>query len=249
MTRLRGGILLYAFVLIPEGILVATAHGQNEPIQASASAEDAQQNAAREEIFASERWRRADSALNEWLAIQQVYRPEQVAAIRAEVNDRVLNMSPSELDEFLTEMEQRLLILLSPQAEEARQWLANFVAAVRNPEQQLGRSFPDVLNMSASEIRQELRWLEQHRAARQQSHAAFNQMRSAQVQAGRDVQAARRDAAAQASNRSASRIANRPAYQSHYSPRREVTPAPLTPLYEFSPWGTPIPLHPLSTWW
>jgi hypothetical protein len=249
MTRLLRSLLAVAIVLIVEVSYCPSAFGQNEPPRASSSAEVASQHAAREKIFGSERWRRANRALNEWLSVQQVYRPEQVAAVRAELNERALSMSPSELEEHLKAMEQRLQVLLSPEAADARQWLEQFLAVARNPEQQLGRNFPDVLNMSASEIRQELRWLEKHRASRQQSHAAFNQTRAAQVQTARNMQAARRETAAQSSNRSAARIGNRPAYKSQYAPQRELTPAPMGPLYKIGPWGTPIYWHPQNPWW
>jgi hypothetical protein len=146
-------------------------------------------------------------------------------------------------------MEERLQVLLSPESEDARQWLGQFLAVARNPEQQLGRNLPDVLNMSASEIRQELRWLEQHRAARQRSQAAFNQTRAAQVQTARNVQASRQPSAAQPANRAAAQIGNRPAYQSQYSPQRELRPAPMGPLYKIGPWGTPIYWHPQNPWW
>jgi hypothetical protein len=149
----------------------------------------------------------------------------------------------------LKEMEERLQVLLSPESEDARQWLGQFLAVARNPEQQLGRNLPDVLNMSASEIRQELRWLEQHRAARQRSQAAFNQTRAAQVQTARNVQASRQPSAAQPANRAAAQIGNRPAYQSQYSPQRELRPAPMGPLYKIGPWGTPIYWHPQNPWW
>jgi hypothetical protein len=241
--------LLFAIVLVADGRLASTACGQDASAKANDSADVAAQNAAREEIFNSERWRRANRAFNEWLSVQRVYRPEQVAAIRAELNQRALAMSPGELEELLKSMEERLQVLLSPEAEDARQWLGQFLAVARNPEQQLGRNLPDVLNMTASEIRQELRWLEQHRAARQQSQAAFNQARATQGQVARDARAARQQSAAQASNRPAARIRNHPAYQSQYSPQRELKPAPMGPLYTIGPWGAPIYWHHHSPWW
>lgn len=249
MTRPNCRLLVLAILPILQGWLLSPAFGQNEPQQAVSSAKDSSQDAAREKILNSERWRRADRALNEWLSLQKVYRPEQVVAIRTELNNRAAAMSPSELEKHLEETEQRLQVLLSPEAEDAREWLGQFLAVARNPEQQLGRNLPDVLNMSASEIRQELRWLEQHRAARQRSHEAAVQTRAVQAQRVRDVRATRQDVAAQAASRPAARIGNRPAYQSRYSPQRDLHPAPLGPLYKVGPWGAPIYWHPSSVWW
>ena len=69
-------------------------------------------------------------------------------------------MSPAELEEFLKDMEERLEVLTSPEAEDARAWLEQFMAVARNPEQQLGMSRPDVLNMTASQVRLELQRLQ-----------------------------------------------------------------------------------------
>jgi hypothetical protein len=86
-------------VFMAQGGIPSSASAQDGPPRASASTEDALENAARQKFFDSERWRRANRALNEWLSVQQVYRPEQVAAIRAELNERALKMSPRELEQ------------------------------------------------------------------------------------------------------------------------------------------------------
>jgi hypothetical protein len=146
-------------------------------------------------------------------------------------------MSPSELEDFAADMEDRLQVLMSPEAEDARQWLQQFLAVARNPEQQLGRSMPDVMNMTASQIRQEIQWLQRHRESRQQSHAAFNQSRNTTAQTARTVQGAR-TASRPATDRSAW-PANTPRVRSQYSPRRELAPPPPGPAFIASPWGGP----------
>jgi hypothetical protein len=207
------------------------------PGRSEAAADSDSRAAERQEILESDHWRRVMREFDEWLSVQQVYRPEELAAIKKELRERVAHMSPPELERFLDEMEARLRVLKSPEAEDARVWLKQFMAVARNPEQQLGRGRPDVLNMTAAEIRQEIQWLEQHRASRQQAHSAFERTRAAQSQIARDAQAARRDARQPASR--SDWPANTPRARSPYSPRRDVLPLAPSPVYMIGPWGAP----------
>jgi len=195
------------------------------------------QEAERNKIFESDEWRRLSRAFDEWLTVQHVYTPEEIAAINADLQHRVATMSPSELRDFQHEMTDRLHVLLSPEAAEARHWLEQFSARSVNPEQQLGRDRPDVLNMNASQIRQELLWLEQQRASRLQAQAAFDRTRSLQAQAAIDARVAQRAANQNATDRS-NLPANNPRRRSPYAPRREWEPPRPSPVYMIGPWGT-----------
>ena len=148
-------------------------------------------------------------------------------------------MSPAELEEFLNDMEERLEVLTSPEAEDARAWLEQFMAVARNPEQQLGMSRPDVLNMTASQVRLELQRLQKIRDSRLQSQAAFDRTRGVQAQTARDAQAAR-----QAKRAPASRTdwpANSRNLEIKTCTRRDPLPPPFRPpVYTIGPWGTPI---------
>jgi hypothetical protein len=207
------------------------------------------QTTSRREILESERWRQAQRTLNEWLSVQQIYTPEEVAAIREAYRLRIDAMTPQELNEFMRDMEERLAVLMSPQARDARQWLSQFLSVSRNPEAALGRPLPDVANMSASEIRQEIEWLQQHRAARQEAQLAFDRSRELQLQSARDAQAARQQARQQTQNRSV-QPPNNAAFRSQYAPPRDRRPAPMSvPIYSISPWGTPIHWHPMRGQW
>jgi hypothetical protein len=205
----------------------------------------------RRKILDSDRWRRAYRTFNGWLSVQQVYTAEQLAVLRAELAARVARMSPRELEEFLEDMEERLEVLTSPEAEDARRWLAEFFSMARNPEAQLGRSRPDVLNMTAGQIRQELQWLAQHRAGRRQTQAAFAQGRAHQAAWAQESRAAALEAQ-QHSRDIRSRAAENWQYRSAYSPRRDDGPRRherfegARPFYRISPWGTPIRWDPFN---
>jgi hypothetical protein len=197
---------------------------------------------ARRKILESDRWRRARQEFNEWLSVQTLYDDDEVAAMRASLAERVASMSPGELEDFLDDMERRLDVLLSPEADDARLWLSQFMARARDPEKQLGRSRPDVLNMTASQIRQELLWLQQTREQRARAQAGFEQTRALQSQFARNARAARQQSRAPISNR-ANWPANNPRRPSQYAPQPELRPQPLSPL-TLSPWGHPIYWHP-----
>jgi hypothetical protein len=141
----------------------------------------------------------------------------------------------------MEDMEDRLAVLLSPEAEDARQWMSQFLAVAANPEQTLGRPLPDVANMTASQIRQEIQWLQEHRAARQRAHTPGVQ--------SRQLQAGRQPVRPQPPDRS-SWPANNQTRPSRYAPQAELRPQPLTVTsYAVSPWGTPIIFNPLSDRW
>jgi hypothetical protein len=202
-------------------------------------AADAQQEAARQKILDSDRWRRAEREMNEWLSVQTLYTDEQVAAIQQRLREDMATKSPRELEDLLKDMEGRLEVLMSPEAEDARDWLRDFLRVSRNPEERLGRQKPDVWNMTASQIRAELRWLQQTRDQRQQAQAAFRQGQAVRSQAAQQAREARRPATPATTANRADWPANNPRRPSQYAPQQELRPQPLS-IYTVSPWGHPI---------
>ncbi len=200
---------------------------------------------ARQEILSSDRWRRVQRQFNEWLSVQTLYDEEQVEEIRGGVKKVADTGSPEELRTLLDDTESRLAVLMSPEAEDARIWLSQFFATARNPEQLLGRSRPDVWNMTASQIRQEINWVNQTREQRLQAQANFNRGRAAQSQVARNTRGARQQARNQPINRS-DWPANNQRRPSKDAPRPELRPQPLSPIV-VGPWGHPVFWNPLTT--
>ncbi len=229
--------LTIAAVLIAICGLSVAARGQESTSDDRKAAKVDPQDAERQKIFESDEWRQLSRTFDEWLTVQQIYTPEEIATISADLQHRVATMSPRELREFQHDMMDRLHVLLSPEAAEARHWLEQFVARTVNPEQQLGRNRPDVLNMNASQIRQEILWLEQQRGKRLQAQAAFERGRALQSQSALDARAAQQASNQNAINRS-SWPANTPRTRSPYAPRREREPSRESPVYMIGPWGT-----------
>lgn len=224
----------------------AASDAQNAAPPKAAGPADGAREAERQKILDSEPWREAERKLNEWLAIQQIYSPDEVAALRAELAARVAGMSPDALKAFLSESEERLAVLMSPDADEARQWIAQILAVARNPESQFGGPLPDVANMTAGEIRAELQRFQQRRSSRQQAQAAFDRDRQTLVQAARETNSARGGTLSQP--RTAATFPE-PQLHSPYAPQREPLRAlRRPPVYRIGPWGEPIFWDPLNYW-
>jgi hypothetical protein len=107
----------------------------------------------RAEILASDQWRRAMFELDEWLAVQPVYTPEQVRQIRAGLANRVASMSSYDLDYLLDTLDFKLRILTSPEATEAREWLGHYLSVMADSKRaSLLRELPDVVEMTSGEL-------------------------------------------------------------------------------------------------
>jgi hypothetical protein len=241
MNRGRIHRLTLIIALVVVGWRIAVARAQNPQPQPAADS----QAAARQAVLQSDEWWRTQRMLDDWLAVQQIYSQQEIAAIKAENSARTARMSPKELQDWMKELQAKLTVLNSPEAAEARDWFAQHLAVVRNPDEQRRRMRPDVANMSASEIRQELQRFQHRRAETQQSQAAFSQARQMQVQNARDVQASRQQATTQNQSRSA---ATHREFRSPYAPNPipTIIPENPPPFYDVSPWGAPIRWHPFA---
>ncbi len=243
-------------IVLVFGWLSSPTHGQNvAPDLSDVSRANDGQEAARRQLLESDRWRQARRALNEWLSIQQLYSPDEVAVLRSEFRARVERMSPTELMDQLENLEDKLSVLASPEVEEARRWLSQFLSVqAKYSEAELRQRRPDIANMTASQIRQELVNFQQRRGVTQQTHAVAAQGRAIQVQATQEVRQAQQRANEEARNRASSNIANTQ-FRSPYAPRRDDLPGhsdpdlSRRPYYTVGPWGNPIRWDPLAGFW
>ncbi len=200
------------------------------------------QAAARQKVLDSDQWRQTQRRLNEWFSVQQLYTPEEVAEMREQLAKKISGMSSKELEDLMKDLDKRLTVLTSPEAEEARLWFARHLAVVANPEAVRQSKRPDVANMTASQIRQELQMFQEQRNARLQAQADFEHMRRQQAQlaqSARDIRSMNQ----QAPNRSAW-PANQPPVRTPYSQRhRNLQPPRRNNSILISPWGNQILLH------
>jgi hypothetical protein len=246
MNNVRQNALTLVTICLAVPSLAVWGWGQALPSAESAAAND--KAAARREILESDRWRQARRGFNNWLAEQQIYTADEAAAIRAKIDADVSTMSASEMMDFLEDTEERLEVLTSPEALEARRWVSQFLVTARNAEQQIRQKRPDVINMTAGQIRLELERFHRERGARHQSQAAFDRGRAQQLQTARSSQASAQEAQQQLRDNRSRAAANvqaqrqqpvspddRPGHTDFNAVRPDVSP-----VYAISPWGTPI---------
>ncbi len=245
------------------GVVVAgngcLAAEQTEPGSAPAApvtSQTAALEAQRQQVLTSERWRQARRAFDEWLSVQRLYSPAEVAMMKAELRSRVDNSTPGELQDLLEDMESRLVVLNSDEAWQARAWLEQFLSRARNAEEQVREKRPDVMNMSASQIRQELDRFQQRRGAQQQSQAAFDRGRQIQMQSVQSRKTSQKQAQTQVQDaRSRAAQTNQSNFmRSRYTPATQLPgfsdPANRPgPVYQVGPWGSPYGWHPMGGGW
>jgi hypothetical protein len=156
VTRVRG-IVLWAVGLAALA-LVAGAGPAQEPVadqapDGSAALDAAAEASRRADVLASSRWRRAMHELDEWLAGQPVYPPQRVRQIKAEFAERVATMSSYELEYLLDQIDEKIEVLDSPAAREAREWVGRYLAVMADERRAaLVATVPNVLDMSAAEL-------------------------------------------------------------------------------------------------
>ena len=202
----------------------------------------AEEQAARQDVLSSQRWKQATEKFDAWLSVQTAYSPAQVKQQKAELQRRIAAMPASALKQFLSEMDKRLDVLMSPELSQARDWANQYYTekAQQKMAKQLG--VEDPIMMTASQLREALGRFEEQRNSQRSAQDAFNRSRESQVKAlgsfRKQQQAALEKARAQAA-RNARRSAS---YGSHYAPQRPKQPQTYSPAYRRSrysvgPWG------------
>jgi len=187
----------------------------------------------RNQILASDRWKRVEHEFAQWLAVQVVCTPEQAERMKAKLQAEIQTMSAPELEQFLDQWDAKLKILLGGNAAEARQWLAanlSVIAEGYRPQflKRLGIT-TDVTNLTAAQIEEELDRLRADRMEFEQQHAFFNTSRQFWADRSRQWQTASSTSLQQAGQGTAGQYDS---FQSPYSPR-QYNYQPLPPIVPF----------------
>ena len=134
--------------------------------------------ARKKEILSSQRWRRAMFEMSEWLSAQKIYSPEQVAKIKADFSAKVSRMSAEQLEYMLADLDAKFKVLETPQAQEARAWLAQYLSILsdKKREEVLGK-LPNLETMTAAQLQSAIGAIEQRRAAIEQQDKQVQQLR------------------------------------------------------------------------
>ncbi len=189
----------------------ATSPGDAATTATSPSNDEAQ----KKEILASPEWRRAMFEFSEWLSAQPFYNKQQVDEIKARFNRRVAGMTAQELAYMLADMEAKFKVINTPEAREARAWMAQYLAVLSDKKRaEVLKDAPNLATMTAAQLSQEIQRIEQKRQTLEQEQSAFRQSQSSQIQA---VQAQER-AAQQQYTRAMSQTASANTFSPYRSP-------------------------------
>jgi hypothetical protein len=184
-----------------------------EHAAAADEADDDGEFARKSDLLHGPAWQRAIAELGGWLATQNVYSPAEVRRIKLQFNDRVAAMSSYELEYLLDSIDAKLRLLETPEARDAKAWLGEYLSAMSDVRRaQELRNVPNVLDMSADRLWQEIQRIDSLRAtlqARQQGVEARQATLVGKAASGREATAAASRAA----------TARRPSAPSH-SPYR-----------------------------
>lgn len=136
--------------------------------------------AKKRQLLQSERYRRAYYAFDEWLTYQKIYPKSEVPRIKAAFRKKVNDMTSRELEGFLGQMEAKLAILNSPEAQSARDWLGYFASAKAVlPPTEVDKF--DIMNMSTNELHQWLSEVETVRRSRARASKAYDTVRDTEA--------------------------------------------------------------------
>lgn len=156
--------------------------------------------ARKADIMHGQRWQRTIAEFGGWLATQTVYSAADVQRIKRQFNARVAAMSSYELEYLLDSISAKLQLLDTPEARDAKAWLGEYLSAMSDARRaEALRSVPDLLDMNATQLWQEIQRVDRLRATlreRQQGVEARQGVLAERATAGRQATAAASQAAA-----------------------------------------------------
>lgn len=156
--------------------------------------------ARKADIMHGPRWQRTIAEFGGWLTTQTVYSAADVQRIKRQFNARVAAMSSYELEYLLDSIAAKLQLLDTPEARDAKAWLGEYLSAMSDARRaEALRSVPDLLDMNATQLWQEIQRVDRLRATlqqRQQGVEARQGVMAERATAGRRATAAASQAAA-----------------------------------------------------
>jgi len=191
--------------------------------------------AARNEILGSPAWRQAMEGFNEWLSAQAIYPKSQIPQMRALMIDRINKMSVAQLQFFLQDMQQKLTLINSQAAYKAQANILYNLNVVSDAYAvKLRMQLPNLVTMTADQVRQTLVDLQQQEDETRADEAAFQQSNAQEVAM---IQAQNQQTAAANAAADSAGLGNYGG--SSYTPRNPMptyNPAPIITGFGGWPW-------------
>lgn len=156
--------------------------------------------ARKSDIMHGRRWQRAVAEFGGWLSSQTIYSPTEVRRIKSQFNDRVAAMSSYDIEYLLDSLSAKLELLDTAEARDAKAWLGEYLFAMSDARRAAElRKIPNLLDMNAAQLWQEIQRIDRLRATlqqRQRGSDARQEVLAARAAAGRQATAAASQAAA-----------------------------------------------------
>ena len=125
-----------------------------------------------------------------------------------------MKMSTQALEYLLDDLEAKFKVIETPEAQEARAWVGQYLSAMSDRKRaDVLKDVPNVVDMTAAQLSQEILKIEQTRQSLKDRQAAFDAGRQVLV----DVAAANRKATADASLAATSKMNSSPSYSPYRS--------------------------------
>jgi len=170
--------------MLPWCVLLATSLFLTHGIAQGQDRSNSSEAAKKRQIMESPEWKQAKYAFDEWISVQKIYDAKRVAEIKKQLRANIEAMTAEEFGEFLLDMQNKLKILTSKEAREARAWLARNMALAAAPYRaKMRKKLPDVASMTAAQLDQALRTFEAQRAASAKESVDAASARKQQIQA------------------------------------------------------------------
>jgi hypothetical protein len=171
--------------------------------------------ARKADIMHGPQWQRAVAELGDWLSTQTVYTPAEVQRIKVRFNERVAGMSSYELEYLIDSIDGKMRLLETPQARDAKAWLGEYLSAMSDARRAAElRTVPDLLDMNAAQLWEEIQRIDRKRAGLQQRQQGVAARQESLAESAR----ANRQASAQAAAATAARLRAAPTH-SPYRPQ------------------------------
>lgn len=207
--RRRGGRAAAAVVTLACCLGLVDQPGTARVVAATIDAAGCGDLARKAEIMFSPRWQQAVAEFGGWLGTQTVYPPAEVRRIKNQFNDRVAAMSSYDLEYLLETLSAKLGLLGTPEAQDAKIWLGEYLFAMSDARRAAAlRKLPNLLDLNAAQLWQEIQRIDQLRATMQQRQQGVEARQEALVERA----TAKRQATAAASQAAAARARSAPAH-------------------------------------
>jgi hypothetical protein len=191
--------------------------------------------ANRSQILASPAWREAMEGFNEWLSAQQIYPRSEIPRVRSQALDQINKMSVGQLQFFLQDMQQKLTLINSQAAYKAQaNILYNLNVASDAYAAKLRTQLPNLVTMTAEQVKQALVDLQQQEDNTRADEAAFQKSNAQEVAL---IQAQNEQTAAANAAADSAGLGNYGG--SPYAPRNPMpayTPTPIITGFGGWPW-------------